>query len=85
MTNALLTDRYELAMLLGYLRAGMGARKATCELYVRRLPPNRSFLLVAGIERAVRSILDRRFSDAASAHLRAEPARAPARSRHLRA
>ena len=47
--NALLTDLYELNMAASYLRRGMNG-EATFSLFVRRLPPNRGFLVAAGIE-----------------------------------
>jgi nicotinate phosphoribosyltransferase len=49
MAGALLTDLYELNMAASYLRRGM-ARTATFSLFVRRLPPNRGFLVAAGLE-----------------------------------
>jgi nicotinate phosphoribosyltransferase len=36
---------------------------ATFELFVRRLPPNRAFLVAAGIERAIGTLLGLRFDD----------------------
>lgn len=47
--NALLTDLYELNMAVSYLRRGMTG-EATFSLFVRRLPPNRGFLVAAGLE-----------------------------------
>jgi nicotinate phosphoribosyltransferase len=47
--NALLTDLYELNMAASYLRRGMNG-EATFSLFVRRLPPERGFLVSAGIE-----------------------------------
>ncbi len=49
MPGALLTDLYELNMAASYLRRGMSG-PATFSLFVRRLPPNRGFLVAAGIE-----------------------------------
>ena len=71
--DALLTDRYELAMLGAYLREGIAERRAVFELSVRRLPSCRRFLLVAGIDRLVRYLRDLRFTDADIAYLRAAP------------
>ena len=71
--HALLTDRYELAMLGAYLREGIAERRGVFELSVRRLPPHRRFLLVAGIDRAVRYLRDLRFSDEEIAYLRTAP------------
>ncbi len=49
MPGALLTDLYELNMAASYLRRGMTA-PATFSLYVRKLPPERGFLVAAGLE-----------------------------------
>jgi len=46
-----MTDRYELAMLGAYLREGIADRRAVFELYVRKLPKHRNFMLVVGIDR----------------------------------
>jgi len=47
--GALLTDLYELNMASSYLRRGMSG-EATFSLYVRNLPPQRVFLVAAGLE-----------------------------------
>ena len=52
MPGALLTDLYELNMAASYLRRGMVA-PATFSLYVRTLPPQRGFLVAAGLEAAL--------------------------------
>jgi len=49
MAGALLTDLYELNMAASYLRRGMD-EPATFSLFVRNLPPNRGFLVAAGLE-----------------------------------
>ncbi|HEY7282211.1 MAG TPA: nicotinate phosphoribosyltransferase [Actinomycetota bacterium] len=49
MGRALLTDLYELTMAASYRRRGMDAR-ATFSLYVRSLPPERGFLVAAGLD-----------------------------------
>lgn len=51
-SEALLTDLYQLTMLDAYRRAGM-AGPAVFELFTRRLPPGRNFLLAAGLEQAL--------------------------------
>lgn len=48
-TSGLLTDLYQLTMLDAYL-AGDMCDEAVFEFFVRRLPKNRSFLMVAGLE-----------------------------------
>lgn len=47
--SALLTDLYQLTMLDAYLAQDM-CKPAVFELFVRRLPKNRSFLMAAGLE-----------------------------------
>src|SRR5262245_32220254 len=46
---ALLTDLYELTMLEAYFQAAMN-KTAVFDLYVRRLPPNRNYLIASGLE-----------------------------------
>ncbi len=53
----LVTDLSELTLAAGYLRRGMVA-PATFSLFVRRLPPDRGFLVAAGLEEAVARALD---------------------------
>jgi len=50
--SALLTDLYELTMAHGYFRLGM-RETAVFELFVRRLPPARRFLIAAGLAQIV--------------------------------
>src|SRR5580700_10537076 len=50
--SGLLTDLYELTMAAGYLQTRFEAR-ATFELFVRHLPPHRSYLVAAGLEQAL--------------------------------
>jgi nicotinate phosphoribosyltransferase len=50
--NALLTDEYQLTMLEACLHEGMTSQ-AVFELYVRRLPPQRNYLVAAGLEQAL--------------------------------
>lgn len=51
-SSPLLTDLYQLTMLQGYFDRGM-EDTAVFELFVRRLPPARGFLLAAGLEQAL--------------------------------
>jgi nicotinate phosphoribosyltransferase len=50
--SALVTDLYELTMAAAYRRLGMHGT-ATFELFVRRLPDPRNFLVACGIEPAI--------------------------------
>lgn len=65
----LLVDLYELAMSDSYLRHDMNDR-ATFALFVRSLPPNRTFLVSAGLETALRYLEEMRFGDDAIRYLR---------------
>ncbi len=69
----LLTDLYELTMAAGYLAAGKADDVATFELSIRRLPPNRSFLLAAGLEQAIEYLLHLSFSGEDIDYLRGLP------------
>ena len=72
MPTALSTDLYELAMAAGYFEAGTGA-SATFELSVRGLPPNRGYLLAAGIEPALDYLEALRFTGREIDYLRRLP------------
>ncbi|QOV33746.1 nicotinate phosphoribosyltransferase [Streptomyces ferrugineus] len=52
MSDATTTDLYEVTMALSYLREDM-TRPATFSLFVRELPPERGFLVAAGVESAL--------------------------------
>lgn len=67
--GALLTDLYELSMLQAYFDEGMHA-PAVFELFVRELPPQRRFLLLAGIEQALDYLERLRFTAPELAWLR---------------
>jgi nicotinate phosphoribosyltransferase len=71
--NGLLTDLYELTMAAGYFEAGKADEKATFELTFRRLPPNRNFLLTAGLPQLVDYLLDLSFEDAEIDYLKSLP------------
>ena len=62
MTNALLTDLYELNMAASYLRRGMTAT-ATFSLFVRSMPEMRGFLVAAGVESCLDRLQDFRFEE----------------------
>ena len=56
------TDLYQLTMMAGYAADGMAEQPATFELFVRRLPPSRAYLVFAGLEQAVGDLLRLAFS-----------------------
>ena len=61
-TSALLTDLYELTMMAGYLDQGKADDTATFDLYFRRNPYGGGYAVAAGLEDAVRTIMQMRFS-----------------------
>ncbi len=58
---ALLVDLYELTMMQAYHRLGMNGT-ATFDLFVRRLPPRRNFLLAAGAATLLELLENLRFT-----------------------
>jgi nicotinate phosphoribosyltransferase len=57
------TDLYQLTMMAGYAAAGIDQSRATFELFVRKLPPGRSYLVFAGLEQAIGTLLELSFSE----------------------
>ncbi len=55
------TDLYELTMAQAFLNAGLANRTATFDVAVRNLPPERGYLVVAGLEQALAYLRDFRF------------------------
>jgi len=66
----LLTDEYQLAMADSYLAQGKAAEPVAFELFVRVLPPNRGFLVAAGLERVVQYLTGFSFGEPALDYLR---------------
>lgn len=66
--SALLTDLYELNMAASYLRRGM-TQDATFSLFIRRMPPNRGFLVAAGLEPCLEFLESFRFEQDELEHL----------------
>ena len=66
--SALLTDLYRLTMMQAYLEEGM-AGTAVFELFVRKLPGQRNFLVAAGLEQALQFLETFSFSEAEVAWL----------------
>lgn len=67
--SALLTDLYQLAMLQAYREYGM-TKIAVFELFVRKLPPRRGFLMAAGLEQALDFLETLRFGEPELDYLR---------------
>ncbi|MGA8430004.1 MAG: nicotinate phosphoribosyltransferase [Candidatus Sulfotelmatobacter sp.] len=70
--SALLADLYELTMAAAYFENKLTGN-ATFELFVRSLPPERSFLLAAGLEQALEYLEHLRFSSEELSYLREQP------------
>lgn len=68
-----LTDLYEVTMMAGYAEAGMDQAHATFELFVRRLPAGRAYLVFAGLEQALGDLLRLAFSAEQVDYLRSTP------------
>jgi len=60
--SVLLTDLYQLTMLHSYWKRGMTA-PAVFELFARKLPPGRGFLVAAGLEQLLDYLEGLRFGD----------------------
>src|SRR3954454_2786069 len=66
---ALLVDLYELTMSASYLARGL-TDEATFELFPRRLPPRRDWLLAAGLGPTLELLRELRFGEAEIGYLR---------------
>jgi len=60
-------------MAAGYFEAGKSAEKATFELYVRQLPPNRNYVIAAGLAQATDYLLKLAFAEEDIQYLRSLP------------
>src|SRR5205085_2542020 len=69
---ALSTDLYELTMAAAYFDNRIQTQ-AIFELFVRRLPPERAYLIAAGLEQAIDYLASLRFTSEQIAYLREHP------------
>ncbi|WOD38940.1 nicotinate phosphoribosyltransferase [Nodosilinea sp. E11] len=60
---SLLTDLYQLTMASCYLGEGIGDRRASFELFTRRLPQGYGYLVSMGLAQAIDYLTNLRFSD----------------------
>ncbi len=74
----LATDLYQLTMAAGYFARGHAAHVATCELFVRRLPQARRYLVAMGIDLVLDYLEALRFEEEDIRFLRSVPALAGA-------
>lgn len=70
--SPLLTDLYQLTMLQAYFQEGLTGT-ACFELFVRRLPPGRNFLVAAGLPGVLEELENLRFPEADCAWLAEQP------------
>ena len=70
--SALLTDLYELTMSAAYFEDNFDAI-ASFEVFIRALPPQRSYLIAAGLEQALDFLEDVRFEPEDVAYVRRHP------------
>ncbi|HKQ49200.1 MAG TPA: nicotinate phosphoribosyltransferase [Phycisphaerae bacterium] len=68
------TDLYQLTMAAAYHAQGLHRRRCVFELFIRRLPQNRSYLVAAGLEQATAAVGHLRFRAEDTDYLRALPA-----------
>lgn len=61
--QVLKTDLYQLTMAAAYFHRGHKDVRVTCEAFLRRLPPRRAFLVMAGVPRLVEYLADLAFTD----------------------
>jgi nicotinate phosphoribosyltransferase len=72
-TPAFSTDLYQLTMMAGYFTREMLPIRATFELFVRRLPRHRAFLVAAGLDQALDYLESLTFSRDDIGWLRQQP------------
>jgi nicotinate phosphoribosyltransferase len=72
-TPAFSTDLYQLTMMAGYFKREMLPIRATFELFVRRFPSNRAFLVAAGLDQALGYLETLTFSEDDIDWLRHQP------------
>jgi nicotinate phosphoribosyltransferase len=68
-SKALLLDLYELTMVAAYLDQGRSSDTATFDLYYRRNPFRGGYAIAAGLEDAVRAVLELRFTSEETGYL----------------
>ena len=73
MPLGLLTDLYQLTMAAGYFEAGKIEERAAFELFIRKLPRNRNFIVAAGLPQAADYLLNLRFTPEEIEYLRGLP------------
>ncbi len=72
--QALMADLYQLTMAAGYFKHGLHGKRVSFELFFRRLPPNRRYMVAAGLETCLTYLRTLRFTESQIAYLRQVPA-----------
>ena len=72
--TVLKTDLYQLTMAAGYFHRGMKDTVATCEMFVRKLPAHRNYLVACGVDAVIEQLASLRFDEQDIARLRQLPA-----------
>jgi len=70
---ALKLDFYELTMAAAALKAGTAHKRATFELFARKLPTGRRYGVVAGVQRAIEAVQDFIFTEEQLDYLSTKP------------
>lgn len=70
--SALLTDLYELTMAAAYFENGFQG-EATFELFIRSIPPERGYLIAAGLEQALDFLENLHFEPDELEYLKSQP------------
>lgn len=74
MHRTLFTDLYAFTMAAAYIHEGTADRTVTCEMFCRRLPRNRRFMMAAGLQDILEGLRDFRLDEGELAFLRDLPA-----------
>src|SRR5688572_9009226 len=72
--QALMVDLYQVTMAAGYFKHGLHDKRVSFELFFRRLPPNRRFMVAAGLETCLTYLRSLRFTESQIDYLRDVPA-----------
>ena len=75
--SGLLTDRYELTMLSAALRDGTAHRRATFELFARKLPDERQYGVMAATGRFLEALPEFSSDDDPATHWRSSSTATP--------
>ena len=69
---SLLTDFYQLTMMQGYFKAGIGGRRAVFDMFYRENPTGSGFAIMAGVEQLIDYIENLRFTEEDLDYLRGQ-------------